>query len=169
LIVFVLEGSAWAQQRYTFGEWYEHKPIAWAGTSFVILGLGAGIGFGLAAWHAGVSADATRAVIQTEVALGNVPGVKDPQTVCNPSVLAKNPSANALFGAASASQACPILQRDLDAQKTRTILMASGWGLFGLGVVGTAVYAMVDWFPHRATIAPIVSPAMNGLGVAGTF
>ncbi len=55
----------------------------------------------------------------------------------------------------------------------------TGWVLFGVGVVGTATYAMIDWYPQKqqtaadgpriTAIAPFVAPGQATLSVAGAF
>jgi hypothetical protein len=55
-----------------------------------------------------------------------------------------------------------------------------GWVAFGVGAVGTAAYAIVDWYlpkkkstsamrPHVEAVAPLISPTARGLAVTGTF
>ncbi|HXR68093.1 MAG TPA: hypothetical protein VN712_05600, partial [Dermatophilaceae bacterium] len=80
--------------------------------------------------------------------------------------------------------ACATAQADINAYNNSagTPVMATGWVLFGVGVVGTVACAMVDWFPKRnattgaatgpkpeLAILPLVSPTVHGLGVVGTF
>jgi len=46
-----------------------------------------------------------------------------------------------------------------------------------LGVVGTTTYALIDWYPNRATgstgpglaVLPLISPTVQGVGVLGSF
>jgi hypothetical protein len=163
--------------RYTFGEWYKHKPVAWVGTGLAIVGLGMGIGGGIGAMNASSQSTADTAAIQAEIVYRNTKqGFHDPNNVCNSSVLGKNPGLNANYAGA-----CGVLQGDINGYHTNVAVAATGWVFFGVGVIGTVVYMMVDWYPHRATstgkkpqetrfaIAPILSPTMNGLGAVGTF
>ncbi len=80
------------------------------------------------------------------------------------------------------AQPCSILQGNINNYHTDVALSGVSWAFFGVGVVGTAVYAMVDWYPHRASsstgqadkpapvaVAPMVGPGLRGLAVAGSF
>lgn len=165
--------------RYTFVEWYKHKPIAWVGTGLAVVGLGLGIGGGAAAASASSSSNADVASIQAEIANRNKMGFKDPNNVCNPNVLAGNPALATHYG-----QACGVVSQDNSNYNTGVAVMATGWVLFGVGVVGTVAYTMIDWFPNRArtgsndrpgapgpsvAVLPLVSPAVRGVGVIGSF
>jgi hypothetical protein len=170
---------------YTFGQWYTHKPIAWVGTGLAILGLGLGIGGGAGASGASSSSSSDVAAIQHQIGVYNksspIPTGANvaPSNVCNPSVLANSSRLNNYFG-----PACGVVQNDMSNYNTGVAVMATGWVLFGVGVVGTVTYAMVDWFPHRAgatstgaaatpkpelAVLPLVSPSVRGVGVVGTF
>jgi tetratricopeptide (TPR) repeat protein len=172
----------------SFPEWYKHKPLAWVGTGIAILGLGLGIGGGAGASSASAASNNDVAQIQTQILLWNqgrtphqssVPMGADvaPGNLCNPSVLARSAPLNNYFG-----NACSTLQGDINNYNTGVAVMATGWVLFGVGVVGTVAYAMVDWYPKRngttaavtgpkpeIAVLPLVSPTVRGLGIMGTF
>src|SRR5262249_12687381 len=103
-----------------------------------------------------------------------------PSNVCNPSVLASSTKLNTYFGGA-----CATAQTDINnytpTYNTSIAVMATGWVFFGVGVIGTAAYALIDWYPKRntgsapdaplprAAVVPLVTPGVHGLGVVGTF
>ncbi len=140
-----------------------------------------GIGGGVAAMNASSASSADVAAVVKEIALRH-----DPANVCNPSVLAGNPTLQKIYGTGNPSNPCGTVAGDTSSYNTGVAVMATGWVFFGVGVVGTAAYALVDWFPHRASasssgsaaprssrpdvaVVPLVSPTLHGLGVLGTF
>jgi PEGA domain len=157
--------------RRTFGEWYRHKPGAWVGTGAAGLGLLGGIIFGASATNASSSAQNHTAQIVAE----------------NNSFPTKNPNHfTAICGGDGHgvvpfyAQACGVLQTDISNYHTDIALTATSWVLFGAGVVGTAIYALVDWYPNRATgtgsidappvaVIPLMTPTLRGVGVGGSF
>ena len=154
-------------------DWYKRKPIAWAGTGVAGLGLIGGTVFSiLAASSSGRADDIANTINQyaidnpltTQGRTGGFCGARD------------NPAGDL----AGYETACNELREELDAYDTQFALAVTGWVVFGVGVVGTAAYAMVDWYPKKApvsaypapritAIAPVVAPGHTGLGVAGTF
>ncbi|KYF48799.1 hypothetical protein BE04_47515 [Sorangium cellulosum] len=75
--------------------------------------------------------------------------------------------------------ACGTLRDELDRYDGALPWAITGWVLLGVGVVGTATYAMIDGYPQKqqtasggpriTAIAPFVGPGEAVLGVAGTF
>ncbi len=163
------------EHRQTFGQWYTHKPVAWVGTGVAGLGLLGGIIFGISAMNASSAS-------QTHVSEILAENKTNPQY---------NPTGKAnLCGDANGNgalphyvSACGILQNDISQYHTDVGLLATGWVLFGVGAVGTAAYALVDWYPKRArptdgqassplptmAVVPLVAPGVHGVGVMGSF
>jgi hypothetical protein len=146
-----------------------------------------GIGGGAAAMNASSASNVDVASIQAHIPVWNMgqarsqAGLKPtgadvaPSNVCNPSVLMASKALAGEFGSA-----CNVVQGDIDNYHTGVAVLATGWVFFGLGVVGTTIYTLVDWYPHRAgaggqaaappvAVLPVVSPSLKGLGVVGTF
>jgi hypothetical protein len=159
--------------RYTFGEWYRHKPLAWVGTGLAAVGLGMGIGGGIAALNASTATSNDTA----QIVAHNMASPQDNPThrtnLCG--------DANGNNPVPAYAQPCSVLSGDISSYHTGVAVMATGWVFFGVGAVGTVVYAMVDWYPHRATasapkqtgpqiaVTPIVTRAFQGVGALGTF
>ena len=160
----------------TFGQWYKHKPLAWVGTGVAGVGLLMGIGAGGAASSASGAAGSVGDQIRAEQAAQAKKGVREPTAVCG------DMSGNgALTHYASA---CAQLRDNISTyhrtHPTDVAVAATGWVFFGVGVVGTAMYALIDWYPNRGTgepdrsaprvsVAPVVAPGFKGVGLAGSF
>lgn len=163
-------------KRQTFGEWYTHKPVAWVGTGVAGLGLLGGIIFGVSAMNASSAS-------QTHVAEINAENKANPQY--NPKGISNLcGDANGNGALPHYASACSTLQNDITQYHTDVALLATGWVFFGIGAIGTAAYAIIDWYPHRASgpttgshglelpslaFVPLVSPTVHGVGVLGTF
>jgi hypothetical protein len=171
------------QERLTFGQWYKKKPLAWVGTGVAGLGL---IALAIPFSASASSASSASADHYAQILAENS---KYPQY---------NPTHRTnLCGDADGNgalphyvQACSVLKTDIDHYHADVGAAAAGWTLFGVGVVGTALYAMIDWYPHRATgatgatggmgatrsplapqiaVMPMVGPTQRGVGFVGTF
>ncbi|MRG90843.1 hypothetical protein GF068_02740 [Polyangium spumosum] len=142
-----------------------------------VVGLGLGIGFSIGASVASNKADQHAAEIRTFAAT-------DPST---------NFGANPPCGSTEAAgsdlpnyeQACSVLRKDLSDYDTNIAVATTGWVLFGVGAIGTGVYALLDWYlpkkntsttttgasdgPRVLAVTPSVSSTYQGLGVVGTF
>jgi hypothetical protein len=156
-------------QREPFLKWYTRKPLAWVGTGVAAVGLGLGVTFSIAASRAGSAAQGHADEIKAYLRDNNQEDLK--------------PCASPDSGgrdAAGFEQACDVLREDLSDYDTDVAVSIVGWALLGVGVVGTTVYAMVDWYPAKkkkssfvqpeiTAIAPVVSPTHQGIGLMGTF
>jgi hypothetical protein len=195
-------------QGVTFGEWYKHHPLAWVGTGLAVLGLGMGIGGGVGAMQASSAANSDVAAVTLNIGAWNAgctqqdpaaqasclagktpPAMTPPKGadvayngmpphpgVCSSPALTASPGLNRYFGGA-----CAETQNQINHYHTDVAVMAAGWVLFGIGVVGTVAYTFVDWYPKRSTgsgrtealpraaVVPLVTPGVQGLGVLGTF
>jgi hypothetical protein len=173
--------------REPFLRWYAHKPIAWVGTGVAVAGLGVGITFTIVRANASSNADSIARQIRNfasdhaqeiEVTYPR----RDPQDPsssraddpCGPR---EDPSGDVqILGFPGA---CNKLRDELDTYDSALPWAITGWVLFGVGVVGTATYAMVDWYPQKqktalegprlTAVAPVVAPGQAGIGLAGTF
>ncbi|WP_437820618.1 PEGA domain-containing protein [Sorangium sp. So ce1078] len=159
--------------REPFFHWYARKPLAWAGTGIAGVGLVLGIVGSAVAVNASSNADDVGREIEAYVASheSTIPANRRSQP-CG----AREDSSGDLPGFETA---CGSLRDELDSYDGALPLAITGWVLLGVGVVGTATYAMIDWYPqkHQAAsdgprvtvIAPFVAPGQVALGVAGTF
>ena len=158
------------QPSTSFGEWYKHKPGAWVGTGVVAVGLIIGIAGSAVASGASSTSNADVAAVQLEIANRH-----DPPNVCNSSVQAASPALAAHYAGA-----CAVVQGDINNYHTGVAVSAVGWTFFSLGLVGTGVYAAVDYprwkrkaadsaAPPPAAVLPMVSPTFKGVGVVGSF
>lgn len=147
-------------------DWFKRKPVAWIGVGVTGVGLIMGIGFSAAAAGASGNVNNYADQIASEAA-------KD--GVSSPCGKEDDPSDDL----AKYNTACETLRSSLSQYRTDVAVAATGWVLFGLGAIGTAVYTMIDWYPKRTTaaaqgpqilgITPVVSPTQGGLGVFGRF
>jgi|HubBroStandDraft_6_1064221.scaffolds.fasta_scaffold227782_2 hypothetical protein len=161
-------------QGESFGSWYGRKPLAWVGTGLAGLGLLGGIGFGAGAMSASSSSTSDASQISQHAAANH-----NPSDVCSPSVLS-NPALNMVY-----ATPCATLQTQISHYHTDVALMATSWVFFGVGVLGTALYAYLDWTPRggaptsasatpasagpHASVAPILTPGLQGFVVTGSF
>ncbi|WP_437932098.1 hypothetical protein WMF37_23555 [Sorangium sp. So ce291] len=162
-----------ASGREPFFHWYKRKPLAWVGTGVAGVGLVMGIVGTAIAANASGNADEIGSEIKAFV-------VKNESTIpanrrAQPCGRREDPSGD-LRGF---ENACGSLREELDSYDGALPWAITGWVLLGVGVVGTATYAMIDWYPNerpaaaagpRVTrIAPLVAPGQVSLSVAGTF
>jgi hypothetical protein len=163
--------------RQPFFSWYKSKPLAWIGTGVTGVGLGLGIGFSIGASVASSKADEHAEQIRTYAAT-------DPNANFGnkPPCGSQAQSGGDLVGY---EQACNVLRTDLSDYDTNVVVAGVGWALFGVGAIGTGVYALVDWYlPKKSTttttpttssgprvlaVTPSVSSSYQGLGIMGTF
>jgi hypothetical protein len=161
--------------RRSFGEWYTHKPAAWVGTGVAVVGLALGIGAGVSAESASSASNTVTAEI---VARNQMMPSANPGHVS--SICGAPGATNGTGAVPFYMAACAVLESDVSNYHADVAVLATGWVLFGVGVVGTAAYALVDWYPNRATgtgstgethvaVVPMVSPTVHGVGVLGTF
>ncbi|MEP7122223.1 MAG: hypothetical protein ABJE95_14985 [Byssovorax sp.] len=162
--------------------WYKRKPIAWVGTGVAGLGLLGGIIFSASAGSASSSATSAAAAIATER--------KRIADSADPAVKAFNPDGRANVcgdrstGAGALTHfadACTNLRGNESSYHTDVALAVTSWVLFGVGVAGTTAYTMLDWYPSKGApktattgpkilaVAPVISPALQGVTVVGSF
>ncbi|WP_438030428.1 tetratricopeptide repeat protein [Sorangium sp. So ce233] len=159
--------------REPFFHWYKRKPLAWAGTGVAGVGLVMGIVGTAITTSASSNAEDIGNEIKAFVARNEstIPANRRAQ----PCGRREDPSGD-LPGF---ENACGSLREELDSYDGALPWAITGWVLLGVGVVGTATYAMIDWYPSeqktaaagpRVTrIAPLVAPGQASLSVAGTF
>ncbi|WP_433937007.1 tol-pal system YbgF family protein [Sorangium cellulosum] len=159
--------------REPFFHWYKRKPLAWAGTGVAGVGLVMGIVGTVITTSASGNAEDIGDEIKAFVARNEstIPANRRAQ----PCGRREDPSGD-LPGF---ENACGSLREELDSYDGALPWAITGWVLLGVGVVGTATYAMIDWYPSeqktaaagpRVTwIAPLVAPGQASLSVAGTF
>ncbi|WP_437987180.1 hypothetical protein [Sorangium sp. So ce117] len=159
--------------REPFFHWYARKPLAWAGTGVAGVGLVMGIVGSAITVDARSSADDIGQQIETYVAghQSAIPANRRSQ----PCGAREDPSGDL----PDFRNACGKLREKLDRFDGAVPLAITGWVLFGVGVVGTATYAMIDWYPQKqqtaadgpriTAIAPFVAPGQATLSVAGAF
>ncbi|WP_437641255.1 hypothetical protein [Sorangium sp. So ce854] len=159
--------------REPFFDWYTRKPLAWVGTGVAGVGLVMGIVGTAITTNANGNAEEIGDEIRAFVANneGTIPAHRRAQ----PCGRREDPSGD-LPGF---EKACGGLREELDTYDGALPWAVTGWVLLGVGVVGTATYAMIDWYPNekktasagpRVTrIAPLVAPGQASLSVAGTF
>ncbi|WP_434048184.1 MULTISPECIES: tetratricopeptide repeat protein [Sorangium] len=159
--------------REPFFHWYKRKPLAWAGTGVAGVGLVMGIVGTAITTNASGNAEDIGNEIKAFVARNEstIPANRRAQ----PCGRREDPSGD-LPGF---ENACGSLREELDSYDGALPWAITGWVLLGVGVVGTATYAMIDWYPSeqktaaagpRVTrIAPVVAPGQASLSVTGTF
>lgn len=168
--------------REPFLDWYKRKPVAWVGTGVAGLGLLGGIIFSASAGSASGSATKLAAAITTERNR-----IRDS---ADPAVRAFNPDnrANVCGDRSTGSgalvhftDACTTLRGNESSYHTDVALAVTSWVLFGVGVAGTTAYAMIDWYPSKGppktaaagpkilAVAPVISPALQGVTIVGSF
>ncbi len=166
-------------EREPFFTWYKRKPIAWVGTGVAGLGLLGGIIFSAAGSSAsgaantlaaGIAAERTKTINDMSI---NPDGRSN---VCGD----RSTGAGAL---AHFATNCAKLRDNESLYHTDVALAVTSWVLFGVGVAGTTAYAMIDWYPSKGApatatrttgpkilaVAPVVSPALQGVTVVGSF
>jgi len=149
--------------REPFFEWYTHKPLAWVGTGVAAVGLVTGIIFSIAAGSASGAASEHTDQITAEA---NKDGISKP---CGPI------DSDGSRDLPKYRKACDHLREDISDHDTDFALAVTGWVFFGVGVVGTATYALVDWYPGKKkstgslVVSPVVTPSHQGLVVVGSF
>lgn len=159
----------------SFSHWYKRKPIAWVGTGVAGVGFLTGFIASIAAGAAsGKVADDARQIKEHDA---------DPKFLSSNPERRKNICGDKDTGAGALpayANACGVLRGDVASYNTSVAFAVTGWVLFGVGAVGTAVYAAVDWkrakappatgsAPRLLAVTPLVSPTYQGIGVAGSF
>ena len=158
-----VEPDRGSSTREPFLTWYSHKPIAWVGTGVAGAGLIVGIIFSIAAGSASGAASDHTDQITVEA---NKDGVDKP---CGPV------DSDGSKDLPKYRKACDALRTDLSDHDTDFALAVTGWVFLGVGVVGTATYALVDWYPAKKkstgslVVTPVLSPGHQGLLVGGRF
>jgi hypothetical protein len=173
--------------REPFFHWYKRKPIAWVGTGVAGIGLISGITFSSLAAYTSNQANKHAMEIRTfyENPQQGSP-ISDKERFNGRSPC--GPEDNAKLDLPTYTEACNTLRKDLSDYDVNVALSATGWALFGVGVIGTAVYAALDWYPKKnytgdtttssssepvkpriVAITPSVSPEYQGIGIMGTF
>lgn len=168
--------------REPFFTWYKKSPIAWVGTGVTAVGLGLGIGgsigMGVTSGKATTHADEIKAYAATDP---NVPTNADgtKQGPCGSTEKAGS-------DIAGYEDACTTLRTDLADYGTNKAVAITGYVLMGVGAIGTAVYAYVDWYsakpkpadppatgkliqPRVLAVTPTVTSTYQGVGVIGSF
>jgi len=152
--------------REPFFDWYARKPLAWVGTAITGLGLGTGIIFSVAASSASSAADQHSSEIRDEA---DGDGIDQP---CG-----REDGGGDL---PKYVDACNTLRDDLSDYDTDVTVAAIGWVAFGVGLVGTVSYVLIDWLPSKKrsasevdgfdiAVAPVLTPTEKGVGIIGTF
>lgn len=158
------------QGREDFFHWYKRKPIAWIGTGLT----GAGLIMGIAGGAAGLSASSAANDVATQIR--NHRATVDPNA---PAAVCGDESTG-VGVYPGYEKACSTLRDNLSLYHKDVAVTVAGWVMFGVGLAGTALYAMIDWYPVRGpaasadngprmSVVPIVSPTYNGVGLTGTF
>lgn len=159
-------------EREPFFHWYGRKPLAWVGTGVAGVGLIIGIIGSASAGKASSAADQHTSEIKNYAKTDPVTGFGQ-----KPPCGSTDSASGDLPGY---EKACTALRKDMSDYNTDVAISAVGWVAFGVGVVGTATYALVDWLPKKnrtadlgpkiTGVAPILTPAgERGFGVIGTF
>jgi hypothetical protein len=153
--------------------WYTRKPLAWVGTGVTGVGLIIGIVGSASASSASSNADYIAQKIR-DYAADNPDKVPLGRTD-QPCGSRDQPEADL----PAFKDACAQLRAELDSHDSALPWAYTGWILAGVGVVGTAAYVMLDWYPKEqhaeidaprvTAIAPVLAPGQAGIGVAGTF
>lgn len=169
--------------RQPFFTWYKKSPIAWVGTGVTAVGLGLGIGgsigMGVTSSKATTHAEEIKAYAATD---DNVPTKPDgtKQGPCGSTETAGSD----IQGYESA---CDTLRTDLADYGTNKGVAIAGFVFMGVGAIGTAIYAYVDWYsakpkattdttstgqvlrPRVLAVTPTVTSTYQGIGVVGSF
>jgi hypothetical protein len=159
-------------EREPFFHWYGRKPLAWVGTGLAGVGLVVGIIGSSAAGKASSAADQHTSEIKNY-------SKTDPTTGFGQKPPCGSTS-SATGDLPGYEKACTALRKDMSDYNTDVAVSAVGWVGFGLGVVGTVTYALIDWLPKKNRTADLgpkvtaITPIMTldgqrGFGVLGTF
>lgn len=157
-------------ERLGLVEWYQQRPIAWAGTGLTILGLGLGVGFAIASNSAYDQADQDRAAI---VAQAGKIGLSAPPC--------RGTSFTGQFASyrSDFEKACHIFQEHSDSGDNRKTVSIVSFVVGGVAAAGTVAYYFIDNRPKPKAaaerpgiewaMAPVVAPGEGGLTVFGSF
>lgn len=149
-------------RKESFFSWYTHKPLAWVGTALTVGGVVMGIVGAASASNNSAQVDDISGQIAAQATKDRI----EVKCKAPPSGYAK---------------ACSALGDAMDAHDTNVAVSGVGFGLAGVGLVGTAVYVVFDWYlpqrkatarvfaPRVGSVAPIVAPGLQGLAVTGSF
>jgi hypothetical protein len=158
-------------ERESFGSWYKRKPLAWVGTGLAGAGLVMGIVGGAAS-------------LQAASAGNNVADqIRQHWKDTNPSSPMPAVCGDQSTGAGvypGYETACKTLSDNVNLHRTDVAVAVTGWVLFGVGVAGTTLYTLIDWYPNRGpgksassappiAVVPAISPTFKGVGVMGAF
>ncbi|MEZ4295740.1 MAG: hypothetical protein R3B70_12245 [Polyangiaceae bacterium] len=150
-------------------DWFKRKPVAWVGAGVTGVGLIMGIGFSAAAGAASNNVNSYAEQIRIQATKDQLTG--------RPCGVEDDPNDDVLLPT-NYHPACETLRTSLGQYRTDVALAATGWVLFGLGAIGTTVYAMLDWYPNRQqtaqgprliAVTPIVSDKEGGIGLIGEW
>lgn len=156
------------QGREGFFHWYKRKPLAWVGTGLTGVGLVMGIAGGAAALSASGAANDVATKIRDHRAAADP---KAPTAVCGN----QDTGAGVYPGY---EKACQALRDNISLYHTDIAVTVTGWVLFGVGVAGTALYTMIDWYPSRGpssdsgprlSLVPVAAPDYKGVVLLGAF
>ncbi len=151
-------------------DWFKRKPVAWIGAGATVIGLGMGIGFSAAAGAASGNANNYAEQIASRA--------KGEGLTVPPCGQEDNPDDDAVTSTTNYKAACETLRGSLGQYRTDVAVAAVGWALFGLGAIGTTVYALVDWYPKKGGsaqgprivgITPAFGSKEGGISVIGVF
>jgi hypothetical protein len=150
--------------REPFFDWYKRKPLAWVGTGVAGVGLLGGIIFTAAASAASSKTNKTVEQIDAKLRAQGQQG----QQPC------ASPDGGGVDFPGFASD-CNVLRQNVSIYNTDVALAITGWVVFGVGAVGTATYALVDWYPKKKKtgrsleVVPVVTGQQQGLVLRGDF
>jgi PEGA domain len=168
--------------REPFNHWYKRKPIAWIGSGVTGVGLVMGVVAGAVALADHGAVSNFSAQIKAEVATQNADDSANGWMKTNPSKRTDvcGDATTGAGGVAFYDNACLKVRNKIAAYNTDVGVTIAGWALFGVGLVGTGIYAMVDWYPKKVApdaatglrvlgVAPLVGPGQHGIGLVGSF
>ncbi len=152
----------------SFFEWYGRKPLAWVGTGVTFVGLGVGIAFSALAGSASTAADEAAASIRAKQA---------ELEVDQPPCVEEGAAGQDVVGF---SAECTALRSSLSDYDADVAASAVGWVGFGVGLVGTVTYILVDYVADpdsgrdtgRASfplVVPVLAPGYQGVTMQGSF
>lgn len=147
----------------SFFQWLGDSPLGMVGAGISVIGLGAGVGFSLAAKNKYDSANEAADLIREHVAAGNPP-VPAGQAPC--------PNAQGY------EKACAAYEDRVDSADQFKQFAIIGFAVGGAAAAGTIIYYFVDRgqpeqpraaTPRRLIAAPSFAQGFTGLSVSGNF
>lgn len=176
------DGAEATGTREPFVHWYKRKPIAWVGTGVTGVGLVMGVVAGAFALSDQGAASDYSNQIKTKLAQQNADNSANGWQKNNPTKRTDvcGDATTGAGGVAFYDAACGKLREKISAHSTDVAFTITGWTLFGVGLVGTGIYAMVDWYPKKVApdaatgprvlgVVPLVGPGQRGVGLVGAF